>query len=96
MSLINATTSDRYTEAATVKAPGAVRWTLAIANASVVYQLGQGWPGPVWDTEERLLPPTIGSIERRCDAIRFRSATAGQPARVSADGLLPQQVNTDG
>lgn len=94
--MINVATSDRYTAAAVATAPGATRWTLTIANASVLYQLGQGWPGVVWDAEERLLPPTIGSIERRCDAIRFRSATPGAPALVSCDGLLPGLVGNDG
>jgi hypothetical protein len=89
--LNNVQTSDRFTDAATLLCPGTVQLKLVIANAMVEYQLGQGSP-PAWDEDPTQLPPVTAGLARRCDAIRFRSAAAGTPARVIAIGLTAAEV----
>lgn len=84
MSLINATTADAWSEAATLLAPGATRFVVQVSNAAVIYQLGHGWPNVVWDSDERALLPVVAALERRADAMRFRSRVPGSPAIVDA------------
>lgn len=94
MSLINVQTSDSYTEGCTLRCPGAVRLVLTISGQGVRYQLGRGYPGGqvTWEADERVLLPSMASLERRCDAVRFRSLSTGQPAYVSADALTSSDL----
>lgn len=101
MSLINVPTSDGYTEAATLRCPGAVRLILQVSGQAVRYQLGRGYPGGqiTWEADERPLMPAMASLERRCDAVRFRNMSPGQIAYVSADALTTTDLpdgTTDG
>lgn len=83
--LANVTTADEYTDSAKLRLPGTVRIVLQVANAAVLFQLDESSDGKdVWTTE-RFLSPSIGSLDRRCSGIRFRSAVAGQPAQVSCE-----------
>lgn len=82
--LNNVTTANGYTNAATLSCPRSTRVTLYVRNASVYYQLGQGWPSTSWGPE-KFLPPGTLSGQRTCDAIRLRSALAGAPAQVTVD-----------
>lgn len=84
MSLVGAPTADAWTEAATLRAPGATRFLIQVSNAAVIYQLGRSWPNTVWDSDEHALLPVVAALERRADAIRFRSRVPGSPALVDA------------
>jgi hypothetical protein len=84
IALNNITTSDRYTDANTLRAPGSERLTVHVRNAAVYYQLGQGVGGVLW-REEVFLPPGTLSGARRFDVVRVRSAVAGTPAQVTID-----------
>ncbi len=83
--LTNVTTSDGYTNATTVRLPKTERIVLQIANAAILYQLDVSPDGKGAWLEERFLAPSIGSLDRRCSGIRFRSALAGTPAQVSCE-----------
>lgn len=84
-SLANVTTADDFTDAATLRLPGTVRIVLQVANAAVFYQLDESEEGKGLWTGERFLSPSIGSLDRRCSGIRFRSALLGKPAQVSCE-----------
>lgn len=81
----NVTTADAYGDTATVRLPGTVRIVLQVANSAVFYQLDESEEGKGLWTAERFLSPSIGSLDRRCSGIRFRSAVAGRPAQVSCE-----------
>lgn len=85
--LKNVTTADDWTPAATQRLPGTERIVLQVANAAVLYQLDQDVHGKGSWGEERFLAPSIGSLDRRCSGIRFRSALEGKPAQVSCELL---------
>lgn len=84
--LNNITTTDDFTEAATLHAPGSTRLVLRVRNAAVVYELGQGYGGIEW-TGEVFAPPGDGSIGRRFDHVRVRSAKVGTPAQVTVEAV---------
>lgn len=84
VALNNATTTDRYTDAATVRAPGSGRLTMHVRNAAIYYQIGSGFEGTLW-RDEVFLPPGTFSGDREFDAVRVRSAAAGAPAQVTID-----------
>jgi hypothetical protein len=92
-SLVNVATTENYAPAATLSCPRTERLFITVANAAVIYQLGAGWPDIVWEGDETFLVPVVASLGRRCDAVRFRSATAGVPARVSVEAV-PEGVAT--
>jgi hypothetical protein len=83
--LNNVATGDRYTTAAQLFCPGATELTIHVRNANVYWQLGHGTPSVSWDATEKFFPAGSLGAARRCDAVRFRSATPGAPARVSVD-----------
>lgn len=85
--LRNQTTQDSYVDALTVRLPGAVRIFFQVANAGVLYQEDKSDEGKGLWTEERFLTPSIGSFDRQCSGLRFRSAVAGTPAQVSVELL---------
>lgn len=104
-SLANVTTGDSYADAATLRLPGTRRIVFQTANAAVIYQLDTSPDGRnVWG-DDLFLGPTVGSFDRACSGIRFRSAVAGTPAQVSvelldadelaggADAISPQAFN---
>jgi hypothetical protein len=86
--LNNVTTTDGYTDAATLRCPGTTRLLIHTRNAAIGYQLGRGRPASVWQDEVMMLPGTA-SLIRACDAIRVRSWTAGKPAQVIVDATGP-------
>lgn len=91
--LDNVTTGDAYTSAATLGAPRSVRALIHVNNAPVYYQIGRGIGGaPVYGVEKRLLPGLAYSLGRRFDAIRVRSAVAGQPAVVTIDAVTRDEM----
>lgn len=77
--LANAPTADTPAE---FPCPAAETVTLAVSNAAVLAAFGAGWPAPVYGPEEFLIPGVHGQ-DRPCDAIRYRSAKPGAPARLS-------------
>lgn len=83
--LKNVTTGDAYTLATTLRLPNTERIVLQIANAAVLYQLDESSDGKGAWLDERFLAPSIGSLDRRCSGIRFRSAVPGAPAQVSCE-----------
>lgn len=87
--LRNVTTSDGYTDAATLHCPGASVINLSVRNAAVLVQLGDGSKPPMAWQEEFFVPPIDRSMPRRpgrpIDGIRVKSAAAGVPAQVSVD-----------
>lgn len=85
-SLRNVTTSDAYTDAATVHQARTIEELVQVANATVAYQIDEDPDGlGRWSTPERFLNPSMGPLGQRCAGIRFRSWLAGVPAQVSAD-----------
>jgi len=84
--LVNAATADGYTTAATVVSSRRTRLvgSLNVSNAAVYYQLARTSPDD-WDPDEAYLLPVVGSLDRQVFGIRFRSAAAGVPARVSCE-----------
>jgi microcystin-dependent protein len=92
-SLKNVTTADGYTAATTLRLPQAERIVLQVANAAVLYQLDTDPGGKGSWSEERFLAPTVGSLDRRCNGIRFRSAIAGAPAQVSCELLDADELS---
>lgn len=83
--LTNVTTQDSYSDAATLRCPGTVRWILHARNAAILYQLGYGIAGLEWELDERPMPPGTLSRALRIDAIRVRSLAPGAPAQVMID-----------
>jgi microcystin-dependent protein len=83
--LRNVTTQDAYSAATTLRLPKTERIVLQVANAAVLYQIDVSLDGKGAWLEERFLAPSIGSLDRRCSGIRFRSAVAGAPAQVSCE-----------
>lgn len=71
---------------------GCARVNIDISNAAVFFQLGIRSGGGILWSPERYLLPSFRSLERRFDAIRFRSALAGTPAIVTADPLTPNDI----
>lgn len=65
--------SDRYTAAATLTCPGTARLNITVDNGAAYYQLGEGWPTPMWAMDEIPILPGNAALDRRCDAIRLRS-----------------------
>lgn len=89
--LANVPTQNDYSDQATLRCPGAVRVRVTVSNEAVLWQFGRGVPNPVWE-EEMHDVPLIGTFERRCDAVRFKSAAAGQPARVSVEARTEAEI----
>lgn len=90
--LANVTTQNDYTMAATLELIGTERIIVQIANAAVFYQLDGSSDGRgVW-SGERFLGRVIGTLDRKCSGIRFRSALAGAPAQVSAELLDRDEI----
>jgi hypothetical protein len=82
--LNNVTTADGYTAPTTLAAPGSRRLLLHVRNAAIYYQVGNGTPASVWQTEV-FMPPGTAGLLRTFDALRVRSATPGKPAQVTAE-----------
>lgn len=82
--LNNIPTTLAYTGGQTLLAPGTERLLVHVRNAAVFYQLGDGWPVPVW-RDEVFAPPGTYGLDRKCDAIRVRSVNAGAAAQVTID-----------
>lgn len=84
VALNNVPTSDAYSDATTLRAPGSQRITMDVRNAAIFYQLGAGLEGTLW-RDEVFCPPRSWSGDRVFDAVRVRSAVAGTPAQVTID-----------
>jgi len=91
--LKNVTTADNWTPGATQRLPGTERIVLQVANAAVLYELDVDPHGKGSWSEERFLAPSIGSLDRRCSGIRFRSALAGSPAQISCELLDADELS---
>lgn len=85
--LKNQATQDGFVDELTVRLPGTVRVFLQVANAAVLYQEDKSGEGKGLWTSERFLTPTVGSFDRVCSGLRFRSAVPGTPAQVSVELL---------
>lgn len=76
-------TTDQYQE---MQCPGAVSVTVLVSDNSIHINYGQGGNGrpgaAVYPPGDEVLLPTTGGYARECDAVRFKSYTPGQPARV--------------
>lgn len=88
-SLNNIATADRYTEANTLHCPGAELVTIAIRNAAVYLEYGEGIGSPKWTGVEIFTLPSDRSLGRQpgrpLDAVRVRSAKAATPAQVTME-----------
>jgi hypothetical protein len=82
--LNNATTANDYVERCTLRAPGANNFDFDIANAAIYVSFGEGVGGILWGPET-FIPPGFRSLRRRADAVRVRSAVAGNAAQVTID-----------
>lgn len=89
--LNNVITADAYTAAATLGAPNAVRVNLDVEQAGIFFALGVGWPVPQW-RDEIALGQGFRSLDQTADAVRVRSRTAGQPARVTIAAYPPGEL----
>ncbi len=74
--------------------PGTVRLTFQVANAGIIYQLGTGFPAPVFDAKEQPLLPGFHPRERAVDAVRFKSLAAGSPAQVSIETATGAEIGS--
>lgn len=83
------TTDTLANPAATLFCPDAVKFTLQVFNAAIVYQLGQGQIAESirWELEEVALTPVVAQIFRNADAIRVRSKVVGTPALVHLEAI---------
>lgn len=84
--LNNVTTEDAYKAATTLSCPGSVAVSLQVTNAAIFAQFGRSAaPGlsPGFDEREEFYQPVLAALDRRCDAVRVRSAVAGEPAQVT-------------
>lgn len=90
--LRNQATQDRYVDDLTVRLPGTERIFFQVANAGVFYEADESDEGKGLWTGERFLTPSIGSFDRRCSGLRFRSAVAGVPAQVSVELLDAKEL----
>lgn len=93
-----ATTADDYTQAATLECPGAVRVNVEIRDAAIYFQeqyRDLSLPDPTAGTfgSEVFAGRTVRSYDHNIEAIRFRSAVAGEPATVTAQAFLPDEVS---
>jgi hypothetical protein len=85
--LNNITTADDYVQRCTLRAPGAGKWDLDIANAAIYVSFGHGTAGILWDAET-FIPPGFRSLTRNADAVRVRSAVRGTPAQVTLEAAV--------
>ena len=74
----------KWSREATLECPGTTSVTIQISQAAVVMQFGTGASAgsATWGAEEPFLP-VVGGLARRCDYVRVRNLTAGQPAQVT-------------
>jgi hypothetical protein len=85
-SIVNQATANGYTAACTIEnVPAGTVNTLQIYGASVIMQLQRQYgPGDKRWGGERFMGPVVGSLgASEVTGIRFKSAAAGIPARVS-------------
>jgi hypothetical protein len=81
----NVVCGDNYTDAATIRDVfGSGGGVFEITNEPVVYSLQFGGQGADNWTEEATIGTGGGTIPPGCTGVRFRNATAGLPATVSA------------
>jgi hypothetical protein len=91
--LNNVATTDTYTAANSLTAPGARRFRFEVFNNAIFWQLGfirpgagsRSGPAIRWSANEYRLAPARGSLRRTFDAIRIRSAVAGSPAQATIE-----------
>lgn len=91
--LNNVTTSDDYTTEATLECSGSVQLDIIVANAAVYYSYAvrsrNGLSGSaVVFGPDIFLPPGMYTRARPAEAVRVRSAVAGEPAQVSIEAVL--------
>lgn len=79
----NVASTDGWTE---LSAPSSARLELNVTGAAIYYQLGEGQP-PLYSQPEKFQVPVLAHLDRVCDSIRFRSAVAGVPARVTIQAM---------
>jgi hypothetical protein len=90
--LSNVATADGYTDTNRLSYPGSVRLRMLVQNASIVYQLGRGYPAFNWEPTEHHLIPGRYSLDVVADAIQVRSYVAGVPARATVTLLRKDEV----
>lgn len=94
--LDHAATTDAYPtqlgQGASLRCAHTVRLTVDVEDAPVYMQLGEGSRGVEFSQPEVRRGPAIYTFERACDAVRFRSAIPGLPARVSVEAATEQDV----
>jgi hypothetical protein len=93
--LNNVTTGNDY-GSNVVEAPRFVRLVLIVTGATVLVQLGHGFP-PTYDTPEAFYAPgVVYTLERDCSGVRVRSAVRNVPAQVSVQAAEPFDVGAAG
>lgn len=93
--LNNVETQDAYADETTLECPGAVLLDIFVLNAAAYYSYAIRNPAQsraITYRDEVLLP--VGAYVRtRCaQAVRFRSAATGVPARVTVEAVLPDEL----
>ena len=74
--------------------PDTARFNVTVTNAAVRYRRAEippGGGGVRW-SDDKFLPPGGYSLERLIDAIKFKSAAAGKPARVTVDTISATEL----
>jgi hypothetical protein len=82
-SVINQPSTDAWQ---VLRCPGAEEVIFTVANAGIVFQFGDGTVAVLWsDVQNPLMPGFHVRDQRSCDAVRFKSLKAGDPAQVSIE-----------
>lgn len=91
--LNNVTTSDDYSDAATLECPGTKELNILVYNAAVYLQyafrtVGYTAGSVVWQPAEGVFfPPGERVRGRNVEQVRVRSAVAGKPAQVTIEAI---------
>ena len=79
---LDTTTTDSYQE---LVCPDVTTVTVQVSNTAISIGFGTGGngrPGTATYSQDEVLLPSIGGLDRDCNAIRIKNYTPGTPARV--------------
>lgn len=81
--VLDTTTTNQYQE---LRCPGSRRITVQVSNATAAIGFGTGGGigggAAVYPPVDEPFLPTVGGLNRECDAIRVKSYVPGVPARI--------------
>lgn len=76
----------------TLACTGAVVLNILVTNAAILYSYDNPVSGGSFGPDA-YLAPGFYSLRRRCNNVRFKSAAAGVPARVTIEAQLPSDIS---